>query len=885
MKPIRLSFQNFGSYRELQQVDFTGLYDAGLFLITGDTGGGKTTILDAMCCALYGCSSGDQAEDLFAMRCRQAGEKDETMVSFTFETRGQQYTFTRRLVKKRVNFDESYSLTVLQDGVDMPLLANLKKSAMNQQAERIIGLTYQQFSQIIILPQGRFQEFLTSDSEAKRRILSQLFQLQDWDRLLEVMKEHLNQRKARREQLKGEMDMLLRQLQAESVEGLQTALVEEKARISAQEKELLALADRRKGAIAAYEAAIEADKDFAALAAAQKALAQLEAMGEERAQAQSRLERLLHMREIETDFHLLQKQQARLQEAEAVLIQRTKAMEAQAARAQQETQALQALEAQTATMEGEKQRQMQLTQAMEVYQRRDALVQEGLSAREKSDAINRQVEATARALADETAALEQLRIRRNQAESTYAAMLRTYLSGISAVLATELKDEAPCPVCGSTHHPRPAQPIPGMVTDAQLQAAESDKEKAAKAAEAKEQEEKALRSQLEGQRAQKLQADAALESLRAQVKDLDKQLIPGLKDVHALQGEIDRLQAAVDAHQRQLTRATQQKADADQLLHTLTGAAQGAQEEAQEAKRAFMAGEESFSRQLTHRGVASLRDYEAMVPQFPQIAQLQQAQTVYDTNLKAARQDVAGKELAVAGKEAPQKERLEQEKNSAEAAYLDARDRLANGKSAHAQRVRLMTRYEQLLPLWIKEEAEHQELTAFYGRLSPNSGISLSRFVMGIYFQGIVEEANRQLQKVHGGRYQLQISGVATGRKMLAGLELEVLDSTHPGARSVKSLSGGEQFLASLCLAIGLSSCLQAREGATINAMFVDEGFGTLDSASLEDAMEVLNVARAGHAGRGLVGIISHVDALKAVIYSRIEVTRNTKGSQLTMRA
>ena len=160
MKPIALSFQNFGSYRAMQQIDFRQLYDAGLFLITGSTGGGKTTILDAMCCALYGCSSGNSQEELSMLRSRHAGEREETMVSFTFDMHGQRYTFTRRLTKKRVNFEESYSLTVLKDGVEHALKAHLTKTIMKEQAEKIVGLTYQQFSQIMILPQGKFGEFL-----------------------------------------------------------------------------------------------------------------------------------------------------------------------------------------------------------------------------------------------------------------------------------------------------------------------------------------------------------------------------------------------------------------------------------------------------------------------------------------------------------------------------------------------------------------------------------------------------------------------------------------------------------------------------------------------------------------------------------------------------
>ena len=182
---------------------------------------------------------------------------------------------------------------------------------------------------------------------------------------------------------------------------------------------------------------------------------------------------------------------------------------------------------------------------------------------------------------------------------------------------------------------------------------------------------------------------------------------------------------------------------------------------------------------------------------------------------------------------------------------------------------------------WAHFDAEIQEAEddlAFARKLRGDTGLGLQRYVLAIMFNQVIGEANRMLEKVHGGRYHLYRSD-EKGAGNKRGLELKVHDNRSPDTegRSVAMLSGGEKFLVSLSLSIGMSTVAQ-KTGVQIEALFIDEGFGTLDDGSIADAMDILESVRRSS---GMIGIISHVRLLESNIPTHLAVKKTNAGSTI----
>lgn len=851
MKPVRLLFQAFGPYAGRQEIDFEALGRAGLFLIRGETGAGKTIILDAMTFALYGKSSSGSRGELGAMRCQFAAEDTPTEVLFEFETGGRRYRFVRRLrVRRKRSGETEYlpeqdALFYNESGEFEPFFENPKQSLVYGKAKELIGLEYDQFRQVVILPQGQFERLLVANSEEKEALLTTLFDVGQWGEAAERLGERTLHEQRALEVLRQEKSVLCR-----SVDCVQEGEITLKKqglrdRIGRLETEYETVGREAAQAARTLEEAAALDRSFARLEAAQQTMARLEGQAAE----QQRRRETLGLRDLAEPYERWRKavRDARLvkenvqfsRQAEADCQSRRKALDAEEKRALEQRDMLRQKAGRKPALDAE----------LRLFEQRKSLADE--AAGTAAQLAQRQAE---RKRCDET-------YRMRVEESSRAAALHLQL--LSCELAEGLRDGVPCPVCGSVHHPAPAQAAEGEMTRERLQKINQALEKANQAA---------------------LRVAAACEALEEQSRSAQERLVKaGGYDAEAhfaVQNQGKAAAAAVnklEALEKQLDELAARRSQLDLREKTvLTSLHNG---ETQLAR--MEAAEEAVRLELDRLDP----DESARVrlhtekPSRGLFEQLERELRDYDEQLFAARETARIEREQLEGKERPDpgalRTRLEQFREREQQAHSAA-------EVAREQLKRLDETEKKVLAINRELESRAEafdRLAAFTRLVRGQNGISLQRYVLGVMLSAVTAEANRLLEKIHDGRYQIYRTLEASGRTRKAGLELEVLDRQSGGRRSVATLSGGEKFLVALALSIGLSAVTQTQAGGkTLGAIFIDEGFGTLDSQSLQDALGALAVIRSS---RGMVGIISHVGLLRESIEPGIEVLKKVNGSEL----
>lgn len=800
MTPQYLRMQAFGSYLHATEIDFTKLGVHPLFLITGATGGGKTTILDAICCALY-CQSTGGRRSWSAMRSLAAGPEDETIVDFHFAYEGYEYRFFRSLALhvKRSGARElrgTHECWRRAPGESWELLCAGAETRVREVAEHLLGLTCAQFSQVVVLPQGDFLKLLLATSREKAALLTTLFDTQRW---------------AARTQRLGQQAASLRRAADENAASCASILQREGV------QEAQALAQKCTNLEAAH-ATFAKKRDEAA-----KALADANAAYDRAADAAGAYDRM-------------QKAVTALESAKAA------ADGAAQKCAQAEKDLPQAEEARAKA--AEKRAKAAALAASLTVARRQVQLSKDVQTRRAAIARQEQALARAQAAADEAKArCEKGRAYIESQERTAAtlpalsaAVERAIRENAAAAVAADLAPGVPCPVCGSIHHPNPAKPAQAL-EQARARAAEAEKAarnlpKARIRLRQREQELEQARSAVEAVRTALADEQGKLAAAEAAAREAAAQTAGRTLDV--LQAEMDGLQRAAKALER-----------TEQSLRQAASVAQQAASAAEAALQSAVSAYREAQKQYTR----AMARYRAADPALP--AEIQRPD---DRAAKAAR-DAAQVAASQAATEAG---RLEESLRSALQSRAQLEKLEEDGAAVRAQ----CAQAERISKL----------LSGHNARKVP-----IEQFVLGIMLDDILASANLFFTDLSGGRYRLLRRMTPASGNAMAGLELSVLDAAAGGERAVGTLSGGELFLASLSLAFGLSDVVQAYSGAVrLDALFIDEGFGSLDQETLDTAMgALLRLQRAGRT----VGIISHVSELKSVIQKQIVVSALPDGS------
>lgn len=878
MKPIKIEFQAFGPYPDYEVVDFEDMSRKGLFLICGKTGSGKTMILDAMTFALFGKSSGHVRDSLEAMRSTNADFDKTTYVRFIFEDNQKIYKFERRLVRKRKNLSAEYSAEIKkEDGTWEVMFENPKEKDLNQRAEEIIGLDYEQFRQVIILPQGQFEKLLVSNSDEKEKILANIFGEMQWQKIADRMVERTAKVRDELKLKKLKVSEKLKEEGCETTEDLRNLISEKQEVLNQLEEEFIKNN---------YDELINKQQKLAALAKRFEDMNKA-ALRLEQYEAQA-VDKEKWIRSI-NDALRANKVMVLLEKAKEshILLEKRRAEEERAQRSADimKTEADTASEKLKELLEGislidnKKTIKLQYKNKYADYEGMDAVkLQYAEKQKEENSAIK-----TEQAFKEKYEAYDEKIIKdRNNYEKLnkeHQLLLDKYVNGIAGELAKNLEDNMPCPVCGSTVHPNKACIYDDSVTkeDVELKKQEvdsayvvlqkllSDKEEAKKVLDEKHSVTENIRVEVAG--------------IKIRLESLQKNMVEGIGSLKELQKAVEELKNDIDEYEKMKSVFEKEAQDKKEKYTIALAKIEPAKRETENANKDYETALSLADEVLKSEGFKDADEVNNLYKSVEEIDILKDMVSKFDSGIKMARENLEELKKELEGKEEPDEEeclRKIKEATDAKSDYAEKKGILNSNKERLEAKLSEIEAESHGI-----EERYHQaeEDCIFAKSVRGDAGTGLQRYVLGIMFSSVIAAANKMLATVHGGRYHLYRSDEKNQGSNKRGLELKVTDSRsldHEG-RFVNTLSGGEKFLVSLSLAIGLSA-IAKKSGIKIEALFIDEGFGSLDEESISDAMNVLNSI--GEAN-GIVGIISHVQLLQDRIPTKLQVEKNASGSHI----
>lgn len=1002
MMPISLTLSAFGPYPDTITIDFESFQEDGLFLITGPTGSGKTMIFDAMIFALYGKTSG-QIRQTDSLRCDHALNEIPTFVEFSFSLHQQNYTIKRNpkyyLEGKKTPKQPSALLT-LPDG---KMVEGIKE--VNQKMISLLGVDDQQFKQICMIAQGEFTKLIMASSDEREKVLRELFHSETYQKLEEKLKVHLKTYQDKYDLLLNKRKDLMQELQ---VEDHQEYLSKQTKLIASQQKEYVDLKkdlDQKKQQLQLYrlqnqrliqlkdlkqqfqdlkkqendyqklnktvdtlKKAQETNYLYISYIKQQKKLQTLKLNQEDFLKQLKKLEKDYQEKKVQADF-LTVKQQTK--EKLQNQIQETKQLIDQIYQYQNDYQNLQTL----------KQQYRMLDEEHKLFLKKKEKFENGLQRDQERIQSEQQVQSKYELIKQQYVRLNEQKVKVHQLSDYYDQILKLnenksdlqeeytvvekqvdhekmqynkmeklYFRKQAGIFALQLKEDQPCPICGSLHHPHPAQ----------IEKEDITKEKLDQQAKKVKQQEHRLQDILQ----KILLSNQKKEMLVKQTKQLSSELniqeeiskeifIKELdhlskdekrmkKEYLELQDELKYIQKLkksvalslkdMSTYESKELKQAQSLESIQVQIHQLSGKLDDSlrQYEIGEVNKNYQQVQKEY-RQLSLEIETIQQDYEKVKNKYLEIKtkisslnqQIIQEQEIYDEldnkyhtaldafineeeflNLKTQINQISILEKKYQDYLISLKSLNEQiislENEVKDSTYVDLsslsetikevnqqlrekNDDLEKLKIDYSLKEKMIKDIQKINQQLEKDEDTYQRYLDLYNLASGknNARVSIERYVLATYFENMLIYANVIMKQLSQGRYQLLRKDDAGKGRSQQGLELDVFDQESGNIRSIKTLSGGESFKAALSLALGLSRMVQDYAGGIeLNTLFIDEGFGSLDSQSLDQAMNCLMEL---HHENKLIGIISHVSDLKDRIERQLVVERKQKQSVIQM--
>lgn len=913
MRPIKLTISAFGPYAGETILDMDLLGNKGLYLIAGDTGAGKTTIFDAITFALYGAPSGDN-RDASMLRSKYAALETPTFVELIFIYGGKEYRLRRNPEYTRLN-KKGDGTTLAK--ADAELIypdgrIESKSRDVTQAITELMGIDRNQFTQIAMIAQGDFLKLLLAPTEDRKKIFRQIFKTglyavlqerlkqesaelgRECERLNASIKQYINGITFKEDHVfnleldKAKEGMLTLE---ETVELIEKIILQDKEEsVSYKEKQefiekslreitaALTKAEEMEKAKSELEKAVKelADKEplkeklAAILANEEKKRSHINLLVDEIITAKNKLSQYEELEEKSRLLGTLERQKEnseRLREEKSILLGNKK---------NEKTDAKQ-----------------ELGLLKDVGLEKEKLLNQQKSLLDRGTQVNSLNSSIIRfnALCESLILKQEEYIEaKNLAQSfngIYQTMNQAFLDGQAGILASNLEEGLPCPVCGSKEHPTPAAITEGAPTEAELKTA---KEKQA-TSEAKASQLSVDAGNLKGQK------DSQEEDIKKKCKDIFE-----ITDILESSSKIDREVADITLKLGELSekiKGEEVKAGRKKELEELYPRLEKEVEDLEvalsleeknhisilgdikniaEAKNKLSSALKFENREIANENILKLETEKREMEKA--IEDAQKAFSNYELDISKLRGSISAytskdKDYKAVDIEAIRKkeEEFKEEKNRISTLITQGGGRQDNNNTA-LRKIKDQSgnlAEEEKKWTWMKALSNTAN-----GNVSGKEKIMLETYIQMNYFERIIARANTRFMVMSGGQYELKRRVEAENNRSQSGLELDIIDHYNGSERSVKTLSGGESFKASLSLALGLSDEIQSSAGGVqLDTMFVDEGFGSLDDESLQQAMKVLLGLTEGNR---LVGIISHVGDLKDKIDKQILVKKEKSG-------
>ena len=925
MRPLLLKMSAFGPYAGNTVIEFDKLGDKGLYLICGDTGAGKTTIFDAICYALFGEASG-RLRDVSMLRSKYADDLTPTEVELLFMHNDKEYRIVRNPEYYRPSKRGGGLTKQPQDACLYMPDGNVisKAKDVNKAVEELLSLNCDQFFQISMIAQGSFRELLISDTNTRQKIFRELFKTGFYLTLQDKLSEARKEISDKVSDSKKSIELYVRDITVDEDDVLSIDVENAKAGLMLTEDiiELIVslinkdetIANDNENKLKTVNGELE--RVNSSIAIIENAINSKEMLD-------------ITLKEYEEKKPMEEAANAEFEKAKIELakkdgiVKELSAIEAEIKKNEdiKKTEALINRLSDDEKNETEKlsllsdEKEQKAGVLSELKSELDGLKNVGVSIEEYKNKLEKLDESI-----NELNELKKEYIKYNKGQQEleeltdkyiednnefkrlrdiYEEMEQAFRDGQAGILAATLTDGEKCPVCGSIAHPDKAKLTDEIPSEEKLNQA---KDNASKARDKANEASSFLRSRRTFVELIKEQLiNNAVELFSDSDIDEDKDLfISNLEsNIESRKFEITTLRNDInDKLNNEKRRETRKKEIEDNLISEyekklklidediaslnikIAGINASINEnklKAKEIKESLifsdMSAAEKRRNELTYTLNSIQKSYDIKEQERNQI---HDEVTKLTSKIESLKKSLEGIEITDVTDKKAKKTELEYKRNDLIKKIQEERTRIRINNNVLEN---------------IKDKAESLKETeknlsyitslskTANGDLAGKEKIKLETYIQTTYFDRIIRRANLRFMEMSSGQYELKRQRVASDIRGQSGLDLVVIDHYNGTERSVRTLSGGESFMASLSLALGLSEEVQSSSGGvSVDTLFVDEGFGTLDSDSLDLAYKALtNVTE----GNRLVGIISHVAELRNKIDNQIIVKKEKSGGSV----